>query len=417
MNGYIYKVTNILTNKVYIGQTSYTLERRWQQHIYDAFRIKSNYSHFQRAIRKYGESTFIIEKIEECPVEMLNDREQYWIAYYNSFYEGYNSTLGGEGCRTLELNEEEIINLYDKNNSIIQIAEKYNVSCYTIRNILIHNKCKIRNLKESSRINGTAVYCEFEDNIMYFSSLKEAGEFVLNKRLSNANTYKVAASIIRNAILTGKKIYGGYWFSDDYTSEYIQEQRTKIKQNNKKNPLSHKDNCPICGSLKDKKSTVCNVCYHQSKLNNKHKPTKQELEKLLQKLSEEEIANFYGITIASVIRWERKFDIKRKYRNKKMLPDKNEFMLMINKYTNSELANIYNVSKNLIIQWKHEFNLNINSDNSVKVYCKELNTVFNSIREAAHEVYPECSVNSAYNSIVLRCKNGKAYKGYHWSYI
>ena len=50
----IYKITNIINNKVYIGQTVHSLQRRWTQHIIDAYNCKSKNNHFQNAIRKYG---------------------------------------------------------------------------------------------------------------------------------------------------------------------------------------------------------------------------------------------------------------------------------------------------------------------------------------------------------------------------
>jgi len=49
----------------------------------------------KRAIHKYGKENFIIEEIEKCNQELLNEREKYWISFYNSYENGYNSTLGG----------------------------------------------------------------------------------------------------------------------------------------------------------------------------------------------------------------------------------------------------------------------------------------------------------------------------------
>ena len=68
-------------------------------------RIKNyNIEHRQQALYKafdkYGIENFTVEQVEECPVEKLDEREIYWIAYYDSFKSGYNSTLGGKsGCK------------------------------------------------------------------------------------------------------------------------------------------------------------------------------------------------------------------------------------------------------------------------------------------------------------------------------
>ena len=92
--GYIYKITNKINNKVYIGQTICTPNKRWYHHITDSnlgFDLK-----FHRAIRKYGKENFKREIVERVDDELLNDREIYWIKYYDSYKNGYNSTEGGD---------------------------------------------------------------------------------------------------------------------------------------------------------------------------------------------------------------------------------------------------------------------------------------------------------------------------------
>lgn len=98
---FIYKATSATTNKVYIGQSSQTLQERINQHNSHAYGHQYNY-HFHNAIRKYGAEDFSYEIIEDGikTIEELNDRECYWIKYYNSYEKGYNSTLGGEGRHT-----------------------------------------------------------------------------------------------------------------------------------------------------------------------------------------------------------------------------------------------------------------------------------------------------------------------------
>lgn len=85
----IYKITNKLNGKVYIGQ-SINIEDRWRRHrnATDDFAI-------HQAFRKYGLDNFQFEVIEECPCAQLDEREQYWIEYYNSKNNGYNMIDGG----------------------------------------------------------------------------------------------------------------------------------------------------------------------------------------------------------------------------------------------------------------------------------------------------------------------------------
>ena len=89
----IYKVTNKINGKIYIGQTIKSLAERWGQHC----RSKKN-TFFSRAIQKYGKENFTVEQIDvACDRDELDKKEQYWIAYFDSMnpQKGYNLTSGG----------------------------------------------------------------------------------------------------------------------------------------------------------------------------------------------------------------------------------------------------------------------------------------------------------------------------------
>ena len=89
---WIYKITNIQNNKIYIGQTIRPIKDRFHRHINDAMNNVLD-THFARAIRKYGKDNFIVEEIDIAQTQdELNKKEQYWIQYYNSVEEGYNET-------------------------------------------------------------------------------------------------------------------------------------------------------------------------------------------------------------------------------------------------------------------------------------------------------------------------------------
>ena len=88
----IYKITNQINGKVYIGQTINSLEKRFNRHKQDALSGRLD-THFARALREYGVNNFVAEIIENVESqEKLNEREYYWINYYNSCKEGYNET-------------------------------------------------------------------------------------------------------------------------------------------------------------------------------------------------------------------------------------------------------------------------------------------------------------------------------------
>jgi group I intron endonuclease len=91
----IYKITNLINGKVYIGQTTRSLTKRWSEHVKDANRFDH---HFANAIRKYGKTSFIKEVLEEvASVDLLDEREVHWISFFNSSNKdiGYNCTEGG----------------------------------------------------------------------------------------------------------------------------------------------------------------------------------------------------------------------------------------------------------------------------------------------------------------------------------
>ena len=95
---WIYKITNIQNNKVYIGQTIRPVQDRFNRHLNDALHNIID-THFARAIRKYGKDNFSWEIIDTANTqEELTIKERYWIQYYNSAKEGYNETDAISKC-------------------------------------------------------------------------------------------------------------------------------------------------------------------------------------------------------------------------------------------------------------------------------------------------------------------------------
>lgn len=92
----IYIIRSSATNKVYIGQTWETPERRFSKHIGCARRDSQGSIKLRKAMRKYGTDTFTIEQIDECDSqEKANELEDYYILQYNSIESGLNLKRGG----------------------------------------------------------------------------------------------------------------------------------------------------------------------------------------------------------------------------------------------------------------------------------------------------------------------------------
>jgi group I intron endonuclease len=98
--GQIYKVTNKIDSKVYIGKTIRDLEERLKQHIDGALKSKKN-NYFYNAIKKYGKENFTIESIEQAlDKKSLDILEKYYVAFYRKLLSNnmvYNMTNGGDG--------------------------------------------------------------------------------------------------------------------------------------------------------------------------------------------------------------------------------------------------------------------------------------------------------------------------------
>lgn len=131
---YIYKITNKINNKIYIGETNRTIDIRWRQHKQRAKNI-NNKEYLYNAMRKYGIENFAIEEIEECPDEARFERETFYILKLNSMMPtGYNMTLSKEGA-SLKI-KDDLEELWEKGYLIVEIAEKLNLNIKTIREYL-----------------------------------------------------------------------------------------------------------------------------------------------------------------------------------------------------------------------------------------------------------------------------------------
>ena len=110
--GIIYKIENIVNHKVYIGQTSQErgfqdrycrkgqgIERVYNSYLYEQKHNRHYNIHLFRAIEKYGFDAFVVDEIFEVALDEceLNEKEIFYIEKFNSFHNGYNSTLGGDG--------------------------------------------------------------------------------------------------------------------------------------------------------------------------------------------------------------------------------------------------------------------------------------------------------------------------------
>ena len=122
----IYKITNIENKKVYIGKST-NIEQRWKYHKQHYLSTIESNKPLYKAFRKYGIDNFtfeIIEYLDKDYEEKSNEREKYWIRYYNSYgHTGYNATPGGDGGITVLDAREKYGKL--TNDEVIYLRKRY----------------------------------------------------------------------------------------------------------------------------------------------------------------------------------------------------------------------------------------------------------------------------------------------------
>lgn len=146
----IYKITNLVNHRVYIGQ-SVDIKRRWRAERAAAFSEKSSCYNtaLSKAFRKYCTrcsngridfSNFSFEILEECSVESLNAREQFYVAKFDAYLLGYNMTEGGDTPHKQILDKNQLLQIIkclkeDLHKSSEQIGAEFNISGRMVRNI------------------------------------------------------------------------------------------------------------------------------------------------------------------------------------------------------------------------------------------------------------------------------------------
>lgn len=136
---YIYQIINDINNKIYIGKTEFSIDKRFKEHCSDAFKERNEKRPLYSAMRKYGIEHFHIELIEET--DFPEEREKYWIEQKQSFKKGYNATLGGDGKKYLDY--DLIIASYKEIKSVKDTAISLGISSDSVSNVLRVNNISI----------------------------------------------------------------------------------------------------------------------------------------------------------------------------------------------------------------------------------------------------------------------------------
>lgn len=194
--GYIYKVTNNINGNIYIGQTSRTIQQRWNDHIYQTYSpIEPYKSALHDAIKKYGQDSFTVTEVEQCANDKLNEREIYWIDYYNSYNKGYNLSRGGGGWRKCD--DEKLMELWNAGYSVAEMIEMIDIGRDTISNHLKSlgvsgEEIEKRGKQCGGRKKSKPVYqYDIDGNfIREFQTIKDAEKYIGGIQIHTDTKYK-----------------------------------------------------------------------------------------------------------------------------------------------------------------------------------------------------------------------------------
>lgn len=199
---YIYKITNDINQKIYIGKTEFLIEKRFKEHCQDAYRSRNEKRPLYMAMRKYGIEHFHIELIEET--NNPEEREIYWIEYYRSFKNGYNATLGGDGKRYIDY--DLVIAMYKELGTIKKVAETLHIDPGHVSHILHQNNITVKPGAQCvQELYGkiTNMY-DLEGNFLKsFPSTNAAATYMVENQLTNCKQTTIKQHITE--VCTGRR--------------------------------------------------------------------------------------------------------------------------------------------------------------------------------------------------------------------
>lgn len=299
----IYLITNLINGKQYIGQ-SVNIYHRWicHQNPRDIENTPINL-----AIKKYGKNNFKFEIIENCLQKELNEKEIYWIKYYNTLVpNGYNIRQGGE--QGLLYDYEAIYNKWQEGYLCKELEEIFNCNDRVIHNALLAygvTQEEIYN-KKLNKKSIIAFDIKTKKPLKIFSSIQEASK-ILSNSLNGCSSIRIA---LKNPF--ENTAYGFYWNYKENDSLNIEniDINTFLQYQNKIKHYSeeYKENM----SLKNRKV---------------ERPSREELKNEIRTTSFLQLSYKYKVSDNAIKKWCDYYNLPRRKRD-------------INKISNEDWINI-----------------------------------------------------------------------------
>lgn len=231
---YIYRISNTINSKNYIG-VSIDYVQRWKQHIRALNKNRHCNHKLQIDWNKYGIDAFKFEIIEECSYAECFDKEIKYIALFNSYYNGYNLTLGGDKGGS-EVTCKPVY-VYDLNGNYLfsfcsRAEAERALQCYSIKECCLGSCLRGFSKTNQEWYQYSYAYCEkikpyskHNGNSKIIYQLDKKGNIINTfNSIADANAYcKLTrnAHNLRDASRTHKSFHNSYWcYAEDYTKDW-----------------------------------------------------------------------------------------------------------------------------------------------------------------------------------------------------
>lgn len=218
MTGILYKITNTINDKIYIGITYRQLDKRWEQH--KASVRAGQTSKIYNAMRDMGIDKFSIHEIGRFEQGDLEEAETRYITELNTVNNGYNTRYGGYSPYTISRDKyNDIVNsLKSGEKQLVDLSEIHDVSMAYLQYIAKKENIEIQANNQSNSTNkAVQVVCIDMQANWYksFSQMHDAWVWLQEHRgksIKQGHFYYQ----VRYAIKTGKIAYQAYWYTQDH---------------------------------------------------------------------------------------------------------------------------------------------------------------------------------------------------------